>query len=167
MSNTISVSQMDLVVSILNKLGEDHPGFCASSRQYNAVIKAANDICDAMANEDTGSTPGVGLEAWLQSDDVGSSSKYMASILTNENSLHAPPAHPRDPSDFGRCRKLLLAVPEFKERLSRMSGQSEVWGKIISNWDRLCLLMDEESPGWADGTGSAPKTYSLMKELGC
>lgn len=167
MSQTISVSQTRLVSSILTTLDKENPGFCTSARQYNSIIKAADAICEAMASVDIRSEPGEGLTAWLKSDDTGSSSKYMASVLTDGKRLHFSHAHPWDPGDFGRCRKLLLAVPEFQSRLARMADRSPVWANLVSHWGQLCGEMDGESPDWASGAGSAPKTHQLMKELGC
>lgn len=76
-------------------------------------------------------------------------------------------AHPHDPDDFARCRKLLEAVPELAPRLNEMKAASSVWASLVEAWDELCRLMDEEAPEWREGKGSSPKTYARMKALGC
>ena len=72
---------------------------------------------------------------------------------------------PADPADLAGCRKLLDAVPEFKARLNEMASASERWGRLITEWDSLCALMDKEAPEWNKAHGTAPETYARMREL--
>lgn len=71
-------------------------------------------------------------------------------------------SHPRDPSDFYRCHKLLEAVPEFREEMHRMKSVSPVWSALVDNWDKLTEMLraQEQGPVTRD-------MYQFMKELGC
>ena len=167
MSNTSFVSQIDIATAIMDKVSEIHPGHFASTRQCNVIFKAASMVSEALSTPDTRSVPGEGLEAWLKTDDVGASSKFMASVLAEGIQINASQPHPHDPSDFIRCRKLILAAPEWEERLSIMADVSMVWSALIEHWQELCAVMDSEAPNWRSGEGKCPETYALMKKLGC
>ena len=106
------------------------------------------------------------LNDWLQNGDLGLSSKAIASKMTGINFVKTEIwglPHPRDPSDFKRCIDLLIAVPEFKDRLDEMKEVSPIWKVLVDNWGELEQLLLEES---AIGP-LAPKLYARMKELGC
>lgn len=125
------ISQIELISAICFDL--DRQGVKSLvSRQYNAVIAAANYIIAEIGREPVLATEGMGLAAWLASDDVGLSSRYMAGVLGG--SFTAEYAHPYDPGDFGRCVRLLDAVPEFRDRLAIMAGCSDVWKRLVAVW---------------------------------
>jgi hypothetical protein len=161
-----SIQQIELVAGIFQLLNEQHPGITASTRQYNAIIRAANQIVAAFDKEDTLADDNIGLDAWLASDSVGLSSRFMAMYLSGRVDNTTAP-HPSDPSDFARCRTLLKAVPDLVQHLQKMREASAVWAELVTHWDEICRLMDDESPDWRNGAGSAPKTYDFMKSLGC
>lgn len=167
MTSKIFISQIDIATAIMERIAEQNPGYCASIRQYNAIFKAATMVCDALSSPDTRSVAGEGIEAWLKTDDVGSSSKFMASVLSQSITISAEYAHPSDPSDFIRCRKLLLAEPALKDHIHLMSAKSAVWLSLVENWESLCELMDSECSEWASKDASYPKTYALLKNIGC
>ncbi|MFA0809327.1 hypothetical protein [Microbulbifer epialgicus] len=167
MNDTVNVSQIDIVSAILNKIHEACPNQLLSPCQVNTIHNAATMVLEVLHTREVRAAPGIGLEAWLRTEDVGASSKFMASILAQEHGIKAMPTHPIDPSDFARCRKLLSAVPELEDRLELMADQSEVWKRLVERWSEICELMDEEAPNWTSGEGRCPKTFSLMKELGC
>lgn len=107
-------------------------------------------------------------QEWLIHGERGISSEAIFSRLTGlELGGGWFTDHPSDPSDLMRCRRLLESVPEFAARFGEMAGRSLVWKRLVKKWPGLCRLMDQEVPGWRDGTGSAPKTYRRMKDLGC
>ena len=86
-------SQLQLVCDImkaLEKQGLTH----LNVRQMNAVIEAANVVCDALAQPHVPATPGMGWEAWCRCDDRGASSEYMAFVL-------APLAVSQSQNQFG------------------------------------------------------------------
>ena len=102
------------------------------------------------------------LNNWLATGDRGISSEAIASQLTSINIVESCwfSTHPRDPSDFGRCMRLLDAVPEFRPRLKEMAEVSPVWAALVKQWDELESLYKEEFP-----TGKAPKLYDRMQKI--
>lgn len=162
------ISQIELIVGIMELLDSMHPGIKCSARRQNAITDAANKIVDAFSTPDTKSSPNMGVYAWMQTDDVGQSSKFMAKIMSGGKYFpNARYYHPRDPSDFGRCIKLLEAEPSLKDNIDLMRKHSEVWDALISNWSDLLESLETECPEWRKGKGSSPITYKKMKELGC
>jgi hypothetical protein len=73
--------------------------------------------------------------------------------------------YPRDSGDLRRCLLLIDQVPEFRERVAEMAECSPEWAALVSAWNELAGLMETECPSWRDPdtTGSAPKTYKLMR----
>lgn len=156
------VRQMDLVTGILGVL-EKQGVTTANARQMNAVIAAANDIVDAFAKEHAASVPGSGLGAWLASDDTGLSSRYMARVLAPlaglgrvpEERAHFGGVHwPHDGDDFGRCVRLLQAVPELRPHVPAMAGHGKEWSGLVQHWEEL-------EASHAAGTD----IYDLMREV--
>jgi len=104
---------------------------------------------------------------WLANGERGISSNAIATKLSGIDcrssgygtDFFIPPS---DPADFKRCMQLLNQVPEFRERLSEMKEVSEVWGKLVDNWDEFEKLYYEECD-----TGRCPKLFDKMKEIGC
>jgi hypothetical protein len=122
------------------------------------ILQAATDIHLALQT-DVPVSSGMGLTAWLASDRVGNSSKYMAHVFTGKT-LGVKYAHPHDPSDFGRCLGLLDAVPAFRERLAMMSAESVEWDRLVHSWDEIERLYREELP-----SGRAAKCFEKMRKL--
>lgn len=151
------VSQIDLISAISDHL--ERAGVPRiNQRQMNAIIRAATDIVEAIAKEHKPATDGMGLVAWLDSDDTGLSSRFMAMYLSSRlcNEIHWP----HDPDDFGRCYRLLQAVPELRDRLPYLENASVQWAALVKHWSELESLWVEESPA-----GAAPKLYARMREL--
>ena len=48
--------------------------------------------------------------------------------------------YPHDSNDFGRCYRLLQAMPEWKERIKEMACLGKVWEKIADAWLELEAL---------------------------
>ncbi len=109
---------------------------------------------------------------WLKSGEQGLSSKSIFSHLTGLNILGDywstwGFATPSDPPDLRRCRLLLDAVPEFRDRFQEMRTASRKWAIAVEHWDELCALFDQEAPNWATREiWSAPKTYERMEAIG-
>lgn len=132
------INQLELIAAICKGLNEQ--GFTSISvRQTNAIIRAADDIIREFEKETVKSTPNSGLIAWLVSDDTGSSSKYMASVLAGFDHEYN---HPHDLSDFKRCLGLLEAVPEFVDRMEMMRCQSPQWAAMLDSWKEIVALMN-------------------------
>lgn len=151
------LNQIDLVSGILrliDKMGVES----AAPRVINTIVKAADCIIAECRREPVMATDGMGLSAWLASDDTGMSSKFMAHIIAGGPACDE--AYPIDPSDFGRCYRFLGAVPSARKKLAKMTKHGSVWSAYIEHWDEMERLWKEESP-----SGKAPKLYALMKRL--
>lgn len=80
------------------------------------------------------------LAGWFVSGDSGVSSDSMAAIAlgADEGDFDAP----YDSSDFGRCYRLVKAIPEIRESFTRISELIPVFRGILTNWDELCELYE-------------------------
>lgn len=103
---------------------------------------------------------------WSLSGDTGISSEAMAAHLTGrEINGRWPSNWPSDPADFGRCARLLRAVPELRTLLPKMAELHPVWAALVKRWDEIHDAMEREvGIGW-EKAHSAPYTYKLMKEI--
>jgi hypothetical protein len=102
---------------------------------------------------------------WLAGEDTGSSSKAMAFWLAFGVKRRWPD-HPHDPSDLGRCIRLLDAAPYLRKRLPEMAELSPVWAEIVNDWSELERLWRHEAEcGEMDmwGRREAPLTYVRLK----
>lgn len=163
------MDQMRLVADVFQLL--DSYGYeRLNDRQMNAVISAANLICDEFRKPHVDATDGMGLEAWLKSDDIGLSSLAMAWHMAHEPWMktligpkirpEARDSHPWDPSDFGRCYRFLKAVPAAIDKLDRMRSVSPVWERMVENWDRMTELYERDVE-----SGRSDELYELMQNL--
>lgn len=98
-------------------------------------------------------------ELWWQGPDTGTSSKVLCQTLAGWGQRIQGQHVPRDPADFGRCYRLLRAIPGWRERIGEMSAVPG-WGGLAAAWDELEALYEEELP-----SGSGPKLYARMREL--
>ena len=127
------VSQIELIATITKFL--DKQGVKTMvPRQFNAIITAADSIIDEIEKPVVMASPGMGLNAWLNSDDTGISSKWMAAVLSGRTS---PYGHPHDVDDFCRCMRLIEAVPEYANRLDELRGQSKEWDALLDRWGAI------------------------------
>jgi hypothetical protein len=126
------LSQIELISAIGNHL-EKHGYKELAPRQFEAVISAANTVIDAMRQTPLMAYDNMGLAKWLASDDTGMSSKFMAAVLGGIGGKYA---HPWDSGDFGRCVRLLDAVPEFRERIAMMRQHGPQWNSLLDCWDQ-------------------------------
>lgn len=96
---------------------------------------------------------------WSLSGDTGSSSKTMlrAALRPIKGG-----DIPHDPSDFGRCYRLLEAVPDLRLYFPKMVENCPRLTPYINEWDELSRLYQL---GQASGTGKAPELYARLKEL--
>lgn len=99
---------------------------------------------------------------WLLSGDTGSSSKAICAHMIGSGSGDGY-SYPSDPSDLGRCLRLLELIPEWKPRIAEMAQYSPGWAGLLAEWDVLTELMaNEVGIHWEKGK-SAPETYKAMK----
>lgn len=100
-------------------------------------------------------------QAWMRSGDTGTSSKAIWHRMMG-HSMVSDTDTPWDPSDFGRCHRLLTAFPEWRKRIGEMAPVSPRWASIVASWDELEALYVEELK---NASGNAPKLYARMKQL--
>lgn len=90
---------------------------------------------------------------WLSTGDVGSSSKVLSRAICYE--LQPSPLweaeddsfnHPGDWSDFGRCVKMLDAIPQLRDNLQVMRWMSPAWALIGASFSRLEALYRSNAP---------------------
>lgn len=109
------------------------------------------------------------LRRWLALGRRGASSNALAAFLSGRpdiDDLWDKRAHPSDPADLWRCRRLLEEVPSLQAPFrARASSLSPVWARLVDAWDDLCATMDVEAPEWGEGRGSAPMTYAKMRTI--
>lgn len=145
----IRLDQIALISAISNEICRQVPGLSAEPRLFNAVIAAANTLVAEFSKPIVKATPGMGLEAWLDSDDTGASSLYMAWCLSAgqfgywHGRKQPEPAYPRDPDDLGRCIRLIEAVPEFGGKIPEMAHRGAKWLAVTSNWARWAEMYDD------------------------
>lgn len=100
--------------------------------------------------------------AWFASDDTGTSSEGIACHMTGTPIRDAWEG-PSDPSDLGRCLRLLELFPEWKPRMGEMARHGNEWSALVPHWDDLAQMMaDEVGIDWSKGR-YAPITYAAMK----
>ncbi len=102
---------------------------------------------------------------WLKSRDTGISSLTIFEVMTGINlrpGILIHPDLPYDPSDFGRCYRLLNKFPEWRVRLPEVAKLYPTWSGLIDNWAELTTLYEEELQ---NESGRAPKLYARMQEI--
>lgn len=156
------IEQMKLVIAIMNELSRQIPELPGEPRYMNAAIAAANSVCAELAKPIVKATSGMGLDAWLDSDDTGLSSLYMAHALSCVDHLEwngdkPRYAYPRDPDDLGRCIRLTEAVPGFGGLIPEMSHKGAEWLAVTSNWANWVELCEAEN---------YEELYQQMKDAG-
>lgn len=159
-----TLNQVELVAAILKAI--DRQGVkMVEAHIINACIDAANRIIAACERPLVLTSPGMGLEAWLKCDDTGLSSRFMAYALgvMPLGAKGATPHYPHDPDDFGRCYRLLRAVPELRPKLRKMAEfGGAVWAAYIERWDEMERLYEA---ALASGTNKAPELFKMMQDI--
>lgn len=154
------IGQPELVGGILkalDKLGVKE----AEPRIINKVIEAADIIIAELRRDRVDAKEGMGLAAWLKSDDTGMSSMFMAHVMYGVHDRHAnQKPYPYDPADFGRCHRFLFAVPEARAKLPMMAAHGPVWSGYVARWEEMEAMYAKEFP-----SGKAPKLYALMQQI--
>lgn len=81
-------------------------------------------------------------------------------ILADEPGTSLKAAGWIDPADFGRCYRLLKIMPSWRPRLPEVAALFPKWTGLVSAWDELTALYEEELP-----RRRCPKLYVRMQEL--
>lgn len=83
------------------------------------------------------------LLRWFVSDNGGASSLTIASAFCDYSWLQdfiVIPSIPYDTGDFQRCLSLLELIPEWKDKLAKVSEKYPEWAPFVDNWERLTTL---------------------------
>lgn len=99
---------------------------------------------------------------WRDGPDTGISSRTICRRLAGTPAafiIGDSSGIPYDGSDFGRCHRLLHAIPGWRARIGELRDVPG-WAPLVDAWDELEALYEKELP-----TGSAPKLYERLKEL--
>lgn len=82
---------------------------------------------------------------WLLSDDTGTSSKTICAVMIGARiEVRHWYEHdiPHDAGDFGRCYRLLLLFPEWRQRLPEVAQRFPKWGPMVQAWQELTALYE-------------------------
>lgn len=150
-----------------------HCGKCAHERAL-CLLPAPTDVfvalgklpCVACGSTDVQlgkrprETPDGDAYGWLRNGDTGVSSETIWSVMMGQR----PPKYgadvPHDPSDFGRCYRLLKVMPSWRQRMIEVAVKYPEWRFLVDAWDELTALYEEELP-----RGTAPKLYARIRTL--
>ncbi len=100
------------------------------STAWRAEIAARNSHLDAEAR-------------WLGGTDRGMSSETIFRALASEHagrSLASVRSRPYDDDDFGRCHRLIEAMPGWRERLDEVATKFPEWSGLVAAWPELTAL---------------------------
>lgn len=106
---------------------------------------------------------------WIAGDDTGLSSKAIWRHMMGQrpDMSWGQVDYPLDPDDFGRCYRLLLRVPEWRQRIGEMARYNAEWAALAAAWDELETMWAAEVGTRLDRAWgkSAPKLYHRIKEI--
>jgi len=100
---------------------------------------------------------------WFANGSVGASSKTMATCIADLEVKSV--SYPWDPDDLNRCLLFLVWVPEARQHLNKVALLSDVWKRLIDNWEELeAMFLEEVGLNWCKAH-SASKTYKFMSSI--
>jgi hypothetical protein len=100
---------------------------------------------------------------WIHGHDTGISSKAIwlhMMGMPRERVVFGD--YPLDPSDFGRCYRLLALEPSWRGRIGEMAQYSQAWSALAGAWDELTAMYEA---ALADEKKQAPVMYGRMRAL--
>lgn len=100
----------------------------------------------------------VAIGNWLVGGDDGISSVSMVAIAlgATKGDFDAP----HDTGDFGRCYRLVAAIPQIKSYFPRIGELVPAFAGILDEWDDLVEIYLRDSP-----SGRSDELYKRIKEL--
>ena len=114
---------------------------------------------------DTGrvDAPATSVVDWFNGHDTGTSSKAIYRHMMGYTRERAPfGTHPHDPSDFGRCYRLLALEPRWRARIGEMAQYSKAWAALAGAWDELTAMYEAVIDS---GAKDATELSHRMKDL--
>lgn len=131
----------------------------ASEMEKKAIAEGSEAL--ALRAEVAALKAAAHYDAWLVSGDTGMSSKAIFDFMRTGTKGGWTPS---DPSDLGRCLRLLERFPEWRERMPEMANCSPKWARMMPYWDALETSLLREVGG-LHTDGSAPETFQMMKAI--
>jgi hypothetical protein len=127
-----------------------------------AFVKAHSHCHDTGRKEEQPVIP----TDWARGRDTGISSGTIYSVITGNPSPCRSHGIPHDPSDFGRCYRLLELFPAWKHRLGAVAAAYPAWKPFVREWYKL-TEMYEAVCGHALIGDNAPamEMYNFMQKL--
>lgn len=95
---------------------------------------------------------------WFVSHDTGISSETIWSVMTRWPVSRV--GTPSDPSDFGRCHRLLELFPSWRRRLHLVGEKYPAWRPFVREWSDLTALYLRDLP-----TGSSFDLWEAQERL--
>lgn len=97
---------------------------------------------------------------WLMGNDTGLSSKAIALVALGGDPAKCAARYPSDGADFGRCHRLLIAAPEARAGLDRLTREGgPYWAALGARWTDLTAAYEAELTSRDGGT------YKLMQAI--
>lgn len=153
--------------AVTNLISECHlMEFCDADAErivQNAIDEAVQEAVKRNSERIGGAGGGIMNDTalnWIMGPDTGVSSKTIWAFMMGVSLNSFVADVPYDPSDFGRCYRLLTLNPQWKARLPEMAEALPRWRPLIDSWDQLEKLYLEEYL-----SGRAPKLYAAMQPL--
>lgn len=165
--------QVDLFLSTCKHFKASGYGFiatnlCGRFKSVAVLTKSAEDAeawADQLRSAAKTAYPNDRELEWIYGVDTGTSSLAIFSVLSSHGHLAQLKRDqlgdpPRDPSDFGRCHRLLEHIPEWRPRLAEVAERFPIWRGLVENWSELerIYLRDFES-------GRSDELYQRMQKL--
>lgn len=129
------------------------------------VVAASNAFVKMHSKWNAGtyfSKPPQTPEQWAAGRDTGLSSLTIYHVMTGNPVADGWYSTPSDPSDFGRCYRLLKLFPQWKPRLPEVAAKFPEWKRLISEWGELEKMYEEAIQDGRDGHAM----YDQMKHMG-
>jgi hypothetical protein len=131
-----------------------------SSNTYTTTIEDLEAERESSQRADDAESMMRAAKNWIVGDDVGTSSVTIWAVMMGAE-LPARTSPPLDPSDFGRCYRLLKLIPRWRERLREVAEHVPAWRALVDSWDEVERTYEREL---ATGGRFAPDTYALIKD---
>lgn len=125
-----------LMQAIVAEIAKQNPEAQIDVSLINKILFASNDIAEDAGRTRVYADKPMTVAEWFKSDDTGSSSKYMATVIAD---LGFPPLHgptPADSDDLGRCIRMIECCG-LEDKIQKMKEASPAWSQIIENWSQL------------------------------
>lgn len=155
----------------------DGSDYCDTCTFGDCAIRVLSDALIAARTPDTKgggrmetTLNGRALE-WITGGDTGRSSKTIWAVMmgaVNERARAFEYSPPLDPSDFGRCYRLLALVPEWRPRLGEVAARFPEWRGLVEAWSELTTMYEAAMAAPRDRNGinaASRRMYDRMREI--